>query len=249
MAAMAISVSDGVTSATSGDRLTYTISLRNDGAAGSGALDVRFEPPSGVDMTAVDHEGTRKDGVATWALDVPAGATMTLTVAANVGAPPAGANGLAGIACIVHNGTPSLCATDMNQIPGRSDINAVVDPPAPAPTDTSVPWLAGAGALAMVALFGVGGVLLIRRRRHHAAGVGADREGLGREARLSAPVDALVAGQLGFIGLGVMGEPMCRNLAAKSGETVAAFDRDPERRRRLPRQRCTRRAVGHCARA
>ena len=46
-------------------------------------------------------------------------------------------------------------------------------------------------------------------------------------------MDALVAGQLGFIGLGVMGEPMCRNLAAKSGETVAAFDRDPERRRRL----------------
>jgi hypothetical protein len=29
---------------------------------------------------------------------------------------------------------------------------------------------------------------------------------------------------LGFIGLGVMGEPMCRNLAAKSGQQVCAFD-------------------------
>src|SRR5215467_11325634 len=29
---------------------------------------------------------------------------------------------------------------------------------------------------------------------------------------------------LGFIGLGVMGEPMCRNLARKSGATVVAFD-------------------------
>ncbi len=29
---------------------------------------------------------------------------------------------------------------------------------------------------------------------------------------------------LGFIGLGVMGEPMCRNLAAKSGARVIAFD-------------------------
>jgi hypothetical protein len=31
---------------------------------------------------------------------------------------------------------------------------------------------------------------------------------------------------LGFIGLGVMGEPMCRNLAAKSGEALIAFDLD-----------------------
>ncbi len=30
--------------------------------------------------------------------------------------------------------------------------------------------------------------------------------------------------RLGFIGLGVMGEPMCRNLAAKSGQPVLAFD-------------------------
>ncbi|HXJ79767.1 MAG TPA: NAD(P)-dependent oxidoreductase [Candidatus Methylomirabilis sp.] len=31
-------------------------------------------------------------------------------------------------------------------------------------------------------------------------------------------------GRLGFIGLGVMGEPMCRNLARKSGLPVVAFD-------------------------
>ncbi len=30
---------------------------------------------------------------------------------------------------------------------------------------------------------------------------------------------------LGFIGTGVMGEPMCRNLAAKSGQAVIAYDR------------------------
>ena len=30
--------------------------------------------------------------------------------------------------------------------------------------------------------------------------------------------------RLGFIGLGVMGEPMCRNLAAKSGLRVRAVD-------------------------
>jgi 3-hydroxyisobutyrate dehydrogenase-like beta-hydroxyacid dehydrogenase len=38
---------------------------------------------------------------------------------------------------------------------------------------------------------------------------------------------------LGFIGLGVMGEPMCRNLARKSGRTVLAFDTRPEALARL----------------
>ena len=38
---------------------------------------------------------------------------------------------------------------------------------------------------------------------------------------------------LGFIGLGVMGEPMCRNLAARSDEAVHAFDRAPEPLARL----------------
>jgi 3-hydroxyisobutyrate dehydrogenase-like beta-hydroxyacid dehydrogenase len=33
---------------------------------------------------------------------------------------------------------------------------------------------------------------------------------------------------LGFIGLGVMGEPMCRNLARRSGHPVVAFDRRTE---------------------
>jgi 3-hydroxyisobutyrate dehydrogenase len=38
---------------------------------------------------------------------------------------------------------------------------------------------------------------------------------------------------LGFIGLGVMGEPMCRNLARKSGRAVVAWDLRPEIPRRL----------------
>jgi len=33
---------------------------------------------------------------------------------------------------------------------------------------------------------------------------------------------------IGFIGLGVMGEPICRNLAKKSGARVTAFDLAPE---------------------
>lgn len=38
---------------------------------------------------------------------------------------------------------------------------------------------------------------------------------------------------LGFIGLGVMGEPMCRHLAGKSGRRVLAYDLAPEPLQRL----------------
>ena len=36
-----------------------------------------------------------------------------------------------------------------------------------------------------------------------------------------------MADRIGFIGVGTMGEPMCRNLARKSGQPVLAADRDP----------------------
>ena len=38
---------------------------------------------------------------------------------------------------------------------------------------------------------------------------------------------------IGFIGLGVMGEPICRNLVKKSGKRVIAFDLSPEPLARL----------------
>jgi 3-hydroxyisobutyrate dehydrogenase len=38
---------------------------------------------------------------------------------------------------------------------------------------------------------------------------------------------------IGFIGLGVMGEPICRNLVRKSGRRVLAFDLSPEPLARL----------------
>jgi 3-hydroxyisobutyrate dehydrogenase-like beta-hydroxyacid dehydrogenase len=48
--------------------------------------------------------------------------------------------------------------------------------------------------------------------------------------------------QVGFIGLGVMGEPMCRNLAQKSGLKAVAFDLDPD-----PLQRLSAHGVQPCA--
>ena len=38
---------------------------------------------------------------------------------------------------------------------------------------------------------------------------------------------------VGFVGLGVMGEPMCQNLVQKSGFSVVAYDLNPEPLERL----------------
>ncbi|MGD9837089.1 MAG: NAD(P)-dependent oxidoreductase [Afipia sp.] len=42
-----------------------------------------------------------------------------------------------------------------------------------------------------------------------------------------------MTGAIGFVGLGVMGEPMCRNLARKSGRAVFGFDRADDPLQRL----------------
>ena len=42
-----------------------------------------------------------------------------------------------------------------------------------------------------------------------------------------------MAEMIGFVGVGTMGEPMCRNLARKSGATILATDRNPEPLQRL----------------
>jgi 3-hydroxyisobutyrate dehydrogenase-like beta-hydroxyacid dehydrogenase len=54
---------------------------------------------------------------------------------------------------------------------------------------------------------------------------------------MSAPRSAIES--VGFIGLGVMGEPMCRNLVQKSGLAVVGFDLD-----RAPMERLAARGVG-----
>jgi uncharacterized repeat protein (TIGR01451 family) len=164
-ATMAISVTDGVTSATQGDELVYTISVRNDGADASGQLGIRFEAPTDARLTTVDQDGTRDHGVATWSIDLPAGGAIELTAGTEVGTPPAGVNGLAGIACVVRDATPLLCATDMNQLAGRPDVNATVETAASEPRRRAVSRLAGAIGLAVVAAFGVCGLFLVRLRR------------------------------------------------------------------------------------
>jgi hypothetical protein len=54
---MVISVSDGVTSATTGDELTYNHLAAQRRRRRQRPLGVRFQPPTGAEVTTVDHDG------------------------------------------------------------------------------------------------------------------------------------------------------------------------------------------------
>ena len=164
-AGLSIAVDDGVSVAALGDRLAYTISVHNDGHAGSGHLGITFTPPAGVELSAADADGAIKGGSANWTVTVGAAKTVTLKVSARVAELPEGAKGLAAVACVADGGVPKLCATDINQIPGRDDIHAT-QAAATATHDTGYPWVqwaAGTG-LGLVALALVA-ALVVRRRR------------------------------------------------------------------------------------
>lgn len=160
---MVIGVDDAVAVAGLGDRLAYTISVRNEGHAASGRLTIALTPPTGVELARVDGGGTVKGGIAHWTVAVAASKSATLTAEARVTEVPEGVKGLAAVACVTEGGVPKLCATDIDQIPGRPDIHAAT---AAAKNDRSRPdwvhWVAGS-SLALVALAIV--AVLIRKRR------------------------------------------------------------------------------------
>lgn len=56
---------------------------------------------------------------------------------------------------------------------------------------------------------------------------------MARDPLLSMELAVSDSGAIGFIGLGVMGEPICHNLVRKSGRRVIAFDLSPDPLKRI----------------
>ena len=163
-ASLVVSVSDEVTTAALGDRLSYQISVRNQSRSGAYRLDLRFTPPGGSELGRLDRGGTRARGDAAWRLRVGAGRTVTVSAQVRIAELAEGANGLAAIACVMRGKTPVLCATDVNQIPGREDIHAAATARDRSLFARAKPWLAvGTGGLAAIA---VGVVVLLAVGRH-----------------------------------------------------------------------------------
>jgi uncharacterized repeat protein (TIGR01451 family) len=159
---LSIAITDGRTSTSEGDRLTYTITIRNLGSSAAKALQVSQTLPTGLSFVSTDHRGKAGGGRVAWTVDLAAGGESTLATVARVGRTPDALLRLATVACAAVTGDakPVVCSTHSDLLPAGAA--------RPAPTGSHPRWY-GAGAVALV-----GGVLvamLMRRRKRRSSPV------------------------------------------------------------------------------
>lgn len=163
---LAIGIDDGHTDVRAGDRLTYTVRIRNIGTVDAGDLVVTQTLPAGARLRSADHDGVLHDGTVAWHTDLPAGRNTAFVVQAEVAKPPGNQLRLASVACATVDGNsrPIVCAADSDRLPAGRDAAA---PGATTDSDASgglSGWLTGLYVGLGVVLVLLAG-LVVRRRR------------------------------------------------------------------------------------
>jgi uncharacterized repeat protein (TIGR01451 family) len=158
--ALTISVSDGRTAANPGDQLTYVVTVRDGGPAGTRRLKVTQTLSPGLRFLSSSPRGLAAGGKVTWPAAIPAGGTQTFRLVARVTRTPARQLRLAAVACASARGSgrPIVCAAHLDRLPAAAPTSAS-RPARPA----GMPALAYAGtALAVLAAAAL--AVLARRR-------------------------------------------------------------------------------------
>ena len=119
---LAISVSDGRAAATIGDRLTYTVSIRDTGTAGAPHLKVTQTLSPGLEFVSASGHGVARAGQIAWSASLPAGGTRTFRAVALVTRTPARVLRLAAVACaaLPGGGAPIVCAAHLDRLPAAA---------------------------------------------------------------------------------------------------------------------------------
>ncbi|MER6825864.1 hypothetical protein ABT352_07740 [Streptosporangium sp. NPDC000563] len=162
---LSISIDNGRTAAEEGDRLTYTVKVRNTGATRVRELDLTQTLPTGLRFVSADGQGSASKGQVRWSVDVPPGKEATFHTVAEVGATPADLLRLASIACasIEGNDRPIVCATHSDQLPAGAAA-AEAEHVAAHPVSSRLGYV-GMGAAAALSVLVLAGLLLLRRSR------------------------------------------------------------------------------------
>jgi uncharacterized repeat protein (TIGR01451 family) len=119
---LTISVTDGRAAATAGDRLTYTVSVRDTGIAAAPHLKITQTLSPGLEFLSASGNGMAKAGQVAWDASLPAGGTRTFRLTALVTRTPAREVRLAAIACVAlpGGGRPIVCAAHLDQLPAAA---------------------------------------------------------------------------------------------------------------------------------
>ncbi|WP_157519869.1 CARDB domain-containing protein [Herbidospora daliensis] len=152
---LTIAVEGGSDAVQQGQRLTYTTTVTNTGAADAKSLDISQTVDPGLTLVSSSPSGKAAGGRVRWTHPLRAGETVTFSVTMDVKRLAPGLKRLAVVSCAARAGAarPLVCATD----------SAPVTAPAPVAMKTqrsSVPVAWGAGAALLLVLL----VLVWRRR-------------------------------------------------------------------------------------
>jgi uncharacterized repeat protein (TIGR01451 family) len=120
--ALSISVTDGRAAATAGDRLTYTVSVRDSGIAAAPHLKITQTLSPGVEFVSASGNGVATAGQVAWHASLPAGGARTFQVTAQVTQTPARELRLAAVACVAQPGSsrPIVCASHLDRLPAAA---------------------------------------------------------------------------------------------------------------------------------
>lgn len=119
---LSISISDGHVAARAGDRLTYTVRVRNSGTEAARQLTITQTLSAGLQFISASDHGARKSGRVSWSAGLPVGGTRTFSVVTRVTETPATLLRLAAVACVALPGSssPVVCAAHLDRLPAAA---------------------------------------------------------------------------------------------------------------------------------
>jgi uncharacterized repeat protein (TIGR01451 family) len=160
---LTISVTDGRAAAMAGDRLTYTVSVRDTGIAAAPQLKITQTLSPGLEFVSASGNGVATAGQVAWHASLPAGGGQTFRVTAQVTQTPARELRLAAVACVALPGgsRPVVCAAHLDRLPAAAG-SAAAEPAAGAGSSRGNLTVYAAAGLAVLA---AGLVTVIAGRR------------------------------------------------------------------------------------
>lgn len=166
---LAIAMVGGGAAVHPGDRLHYSVTVRDTGGRAHTGVRMELTMPVGARAASVEGGGKAPEPwFAAWSLTVPAKGSVTVAADFIVGSPASGVKGYPASACVVADGVRMTCSTRIEQLAGASDVHGLASPASP----VWPYWVAGAVVVLLASAYFV----WLRLRRRSAVSASSDVE-------------------------------------------------------------------------
>jgi uncharacterized repeat protein (TIGR01451 family) len=145
---LSITVTDGRTRVSAGDRVTYVVRVGDSGTVGVRRLKITLTLPAALTVLSASRQGQARAGQVTWHAQLLAGHSLRYAATARLGKAPAGQARLAAVACaLAAAGKPVVCAAHLDRLPA---VAAARPDPRPRRNSGSPLVYAAAGVLVLI---------------------------------------------------------------------------------------------------